>query len=80
MCIRDSTKFALSPRETPQSVSVVTRQQIEDRGYQSLDDVARDTTGLTTRQIGGGERTQFFSRGFEISSFLACLLYTSRCV
>lgn len=66
-----ATKFALSPRETPQSVSVVTRQQIEDRGYQSLDDVARDTTGLTTRQIGGGERTQFFSRGFEISSFLA---------
>jgi len=66
-----ATKFALSPRETPQSVSVVTRQQIEDRGFQSLDDVARDTTGLTTRQIGGGERTQFFSRGFEISSFLA---------
>ena len=50
---------------------MVTRQQIEDRGFQSLDDVARDTTGLTTRQIGGGERTQFFSRGFEISSFLA---------
>ena len=66
-----ATKFALSPRETPQSVSVVTRQQIEDRGFQSLDDVARDATGLTTRQIGGGERTQFFSRGFEISSFLA---------
>ncbi|CAB3700709.1 Ferric-pseudobactin BN7/BN8 receptor [Achromobacter deleyi] len=66
-----ATKLALSPRETPQSVSVVTRQQIEDRGFQSLDDVARDVPGLTTRQIGGGERTQFFSRGFEISSFLA---------
>ncbi len=66
-----ATKFALSPRETPQSVSVVTRQQIEDRGFQSLDDVARDAPGLTTRQIGGGERTQFFSRGFEINAFLA---------
>lgn len=66
-----ATKFELSPRETPQSVSVVTRQQIDDRGFQSLDDVARDTTGLSTRQIGGGERTQFFSRGFEITSFMA---------
>ncbi|MFY4259648.1 TonB-dependent siderophore receptor [Achromobacter xylosoxidans] len=66
-----ATKFQLSQRETPQSISVVTRQQMDDRGFQSLDEVARDTTGLTTRQIGGGERTQFFSRGFEISSFLA---------
>lgn len=66
-----ATKFDLSLRETPQSVSVITRQQIDDRGFQSLEDVARDTTGLSVRQIGGGERTQFFSRGFEINSFMA---------
>lgn len=66
-----ATKFQLSQRETPQSVSVITRQQIDDRGFQSLDEVARDATGLSTRQIGGGERTQFFSRGFEINSFMA---------
>ncbi|VGO07608.1 TonB-dependent siderophore receptor [plant metagenome] len=66
-----ATKLPLTARETPQSVSVVTRQQIEDRGFQTLDDVARDATGLTTRQFGGGERTQFFTRGFEITSFLA---------
>ncbi len=66
-----ATRLALTARETPQSVSVVTRQQIEDRGFQSLEDVALDATGLSTRQIGGGERTQFFSRGFEVNSFLA---------
>ena len=66
-----ATKFNLSQRETPQSISVVTRQQLDDRGFQSLEEVAQDATGLTTRQIGGAERTQFFSRGFEIRTFLA---------
>ncbi len=66
-----ATKFNLSARETPQSVSVVTRQQMDDRGFQTLDEVAQDATGLSTRQIGGGERTQFFSRGFEVNTFLA---------
>jgi len=66
-----ASKFVLSARETPQSVSVVTRQQIDDRGFQSLDDVALDATGMSTRQIGGGERTQFFARGFEVNNFMA---------
>lgn len=69
--MRTATKFDLSARETPQSVSVVTRQQMDGRGFQSLDDVALDATGLSTRQLGGGERTQFFSRGFEVNTFLA---------
>lgn len=66
-----ATRLGLSQRETPQSLSVITRAQIEDRGFQSLEEVALDATGLSTRQIGGGERTQFFLRGFEVNSFLA---------
>ncbi|CAB5716220.1 Ferripyoverdine receptor precursor [Delftia tsuruhatensis] len=66
-----ATRLGLSQRETPQSLSVITREQIEDRGFQSLEEVALDATGLSTRQIGGGERTQFFVRGFEVNSFLA---------
>lgn len=66
-----ATKLTLSARETPQSVSVVTRQQMDDRGFQSLDEVALDATGMSTRQIGGGERTQFFARGFEVNNFMA---------
>jgi len=66
-----ATRLALSQRETPQSISVVTREQMDDRGFQTLDEVALDATGLSTRQIGGGERTQFFLRGFAVNSFLA---------
>jgi outer membrane receptor for ferric coprogen and ferric-rhodotorulic acid len=66
-----ATRLALSQRETPQSISVITREQMDDRGFQSLDEVALDATGLSTRQIGGGERTQFFLRGFAVNSFLA---------
>ncbi|MDC2862956.1 TonB-dependent siderophore receptor [Delftia sp. DT-2] len=66
-----ATRLGLSQRETPQSLSVITREQIDDRGFQSLEEVALDATGLSTRQIGGGERTQFFLRGFEVNSFLA---------
>jgi outer membrane receptor for ferric coprogen and ferric-rhodotorulic acid len=66
-----ATRLALSQRETPQSISVITREQMDDRGFQTLDEVALDATGLSTRQIGGGERTQFFMRGFEVNNFLA---------
>ena len=66
-----ASKLLLSARETPQSVGVVTRQQLEDRGFQSLDEAVQDATGISTRQIGGGERTQFFARGFAINNFMA---------
>ncbi|THU05088.1 TonB-dependent siderophore receptor [Lampropedia puyangensis] len=66
-----ATRLNLSQRETPQSVSVITREHMDDRGFQSLDEVALDATGITTRQLGGGERTQFFARGFAINTFLA---------
>ena len=36
-----STGLPLSIRETPQSVSVITRQRIEDQGMNSLDDVVK---------------------------------------
>ena len=65
-----ASKLTLSARETPQSVGVVTRQQLDDRGFQSLDEAVQDATGITTRQIGGGERTQFFSRGFAVNNFM----------
>ena len=66
-----ATRLALTQRETPQSVSVVTRAQMDDRGFQSLEEVALDATGLSTRKLGGGERTQFYMRGFAVNSFLA---------
>lgn len=64
-----ATKFALSPRETPQSTSVITRQRIEDQGLTTLSDVVKNTPGLTLTQWGA-ERPRFNSRGFGIENIM----------
>jgi iron complex outermembrane receptor protein/outer membrane receptor for ferric coprogen and ferric-rhodotorulic acid len=61
-----ATRLALSLRETPQSVSVVTRQKMDDQNIQNLDDVARTTTGLTYTKTGT-ERSTYYARGFEVT-------------
>lgn len=61
-----ATKLAMSLRETPQSVTVITRQRMNDENAQSLDDVARTTPGITYTKIGT-ERSTYYSRGFEIN-------------
>lgn len=61
-----ATKLAMSLRETPQSVTVITRQRMDDENVQSLDDVARTTQGITYTKIGT-ERSTYYSRGFEIN-------------
>lgn len=62
-----ATRLGLSLRETPQSVSVVTRQQMDDQNMQSLEDVAKAATGITTSKGYGTERPLYFSRGFQVS-------------
>ncbi|WP_027014585.1 TonB-dependent siderophore receptor [Comamonas composti] len=64
-----ATPLALSPRETPQAVSVLTRQQIEDRGLVSLADAVQAVPGLTVSKWGG-ERYRFSSRGFQINNLM----------
>ncbi|RYE71746.1 MAG: TonB-dependent siderophore receptor, partial [Oxalobacteraceae bacterium] len=46
-------KTPASIRETPQSISVVTRQRIEDQNFTDVGDALRFTTGLTTQSVGG---------------------------
>ena len=59
-------------RETPQSISVVTRQRIEDQAMSNVGEVMQQTTGVTVDYGGagglGGAATRFLSRGFEISN------------
>ncbi|GEC17475.1 TonB-dependent siderophore receptor [Nitrobacter winogradskyi] len=61
-------RLQLSPRETPQSISVITRQQIEDFNLRSVSEVIDRTPGLSTVNQGG-ERTVFYARGFPVRSF-----------
>ncbi|MGE8437604.1 MAG: TonB-dependent siderophore receptor [Pseudomonas palmensis] len=65
---RTATKLPLSIRETPQSVTVVTRQQMDDQGAQSITDVLRNTPGVSA-QAYDSDRTEFSSRGLAITNF-----------
>lgn len=62
-----ATGLPLSIRETPQSVTVVTRQRIDDQGLQDLGNILQNATGIGTLQLDS-ERTTFSSRGFPIDN------------
>ncbi|MDQ7968194.1 MAG: TonB-dependent receptor plug domain-containing protein, partial [Oxalicibacterium faecigallinarum] len=63
-----ATKLNLSLRETPQSVTVVTRKQMEDMGAQSLTDIMSEVTGIVVQSLDT-ERTNYTSRGYQISTY-----------
>jgi iron complex outermembrane receptor protein/outer membrane receptor for ferric coprogen and ferric-rhodotorulic acid len=64
-------KMGESVRETPQSVSVITRQQLDDRNLTKLEDAVKLTTGVTvTRLDGAGNYNTIQSRGFDIGAIL----------
>lgn len=64
-----ATKLPLSLRETPQSVSVVTRQLMEDQNLTDINDVLMMTPGISSNHRDS-ERYTFYSRGFEIQNFM----------
>lgn len=64
-----ATPLNLSPRETPQSVSVVTQQRIEDQKFSTITDVMNNTTGVSVTQYETN-RAQFVSRGFDINTLM----------
>ncbi|WP_211249641.1 TonB-dependent siderophore receptor [Microvirgula aerodenitrificans] len=66
-----ATKLPLSLRETPQSVSVITRQQMDDRGLTQIDEVLKATVGITVTQAGaaGTDSNALYSRGFAIENY-----------
>lgn len=63
------TGLSLSLRETPQSVTVFTRAQIEDQALYNLPAVLKQTPGINFEQADS-ERFSIFSRGFGVDSFL----------
>ena len=64
-----ATKLNIEAKETPQTINVVTRQQIEDFGLNNTRDVLKNTPGVTVSNQET-ERTTYMARGFEISNIL----------
>jgi len=60
-------KGAQSLKEIPQSVTVVTRQQMDDQRLDSLANVLDNTTGVTLRRRPGGG-SDILIRGFETNT------------
>lgn len=63
-----ATGLTLSPRETPQSVSVVTRQQIEDLGLTDTGAILATAPGISVTR-SDSNRYSFSARGFAIDNF-----------
>ncbi|MGE8406361.1 MAG: TonB-dependent siderophore receptor [Pseudomonas sp.] len=65
-----STRLNLSLKETPQSITVLTRQRMEDQKLDNLTDALDATTGITVvRESLGADSTTYLSRGFAIRNF-----------
>ncbi|WP_286867430.1 TonB-dependent receptor domain-containing protein, partial [Herbaspirillum sp. UBA812] len=62
-----ATHLPLSLQETPQAVTVMTRQRMDDQQLNSVQGVLDNTTGITSYQ-SDSERTSFYSRGFLINN------------
>ena len=63
-----ATRMGLSMRETPQSVSVVTRQQMDDQALNSVPDILEKVVGVTVGR-NDSERATFYARGYTIENF-----------
>ncbi|UJJ32506.1 TonB-dependent siderophore receptor [Halopseudomonas maritima] len=66
---RTATPLSMSLRETPQSVTVVTQQRIEDQDMQTILDVVNNTVGVSVNRYETS-RAQFNARGFEINALM----------
>ena len=58
----------LTPRETPQSVTIVDRQRIDDFQLNNVNDLLDQVVGINVERIET-DRTYFNSRGFDITNF-----------
>ncbi|CAM4104452.1 TonB-dependent siderophore receptor [Bordetella muralis] len=60
-------KGETSIRQTPQPVTIISRQFIDDRDMPDLHDVMQNTPGVTV-DYTDSERVTYYSRGFQIDS------------
>ncbi|AYV14488.1 TonB-dependent siderophore receptor [Shewanella algae] len=66
--IDTATGLGLSLQETPQSVSVMTAEQIQDQGLNTVVDVVNNTVGLSSTKTDNVRRG-FMARGFSVKNY-----------
>lgn len=60
-----ATGLNIASKDTPQSVSVITRKRLDDRAIHSLEEAMKNTTGVNVVR-DSGLQTRFLSRGFYV--------------
>jgi outer membrane receptor for ferric coprogen and ferric-rhodotorulic acid len=65
---KSAGKLELSLRETPQSISVVSRALMDDFKLDNINQVLATTTGVTVEKVETS-RTYYTARGFDIVNF-----------
>lgn len=74
--MRTATGLPMSIRETPQSVTVITAQLMEDKRIEDVIDIVEQTTGLSINRYESN-RGSMYSRGFKIENYLIDGVWTS---
>ncbi|MEH0876001.1 ferric-rhodotorulic acid/ferric-coprogen receptor FhuE [Pectobacterium cacticida] len=62
------TKMPMVQRDIPQSVTIISKQRFQDQQLDTLNDVLKNTTGITEFN-SGANRSNFYSRGFLIDNY-----------
>ncbi|OEY95542.1 hypothetical protein BJI46_12770 [Acinetobacter qingfengensis] len=66
-----ATKLDLKLKETPQSITVFTEQQLQDQDIRDVHEVLQNTPGVSTTNFGipGTGAYRMMARGFDIDNF-----------
>ncbi|WP_455925463.1 TonB-dependent siderophore receptor [Pseudomonas putida] len=64
-----STGMKLTPRQTPQSVSTITQQQMADQQITNIEQALDTTPGVSMSKSEVGGRTEYRARGYAISNW-----------
>ncbi|MFC4622204.1 TonB-dependent siderophore receptor [Comamonas nitrativorans] len=63
-----TTRLDLELQKTPQSVTIITRQQMDDQGLQEIAEVLRQAPGIAVNR-DNTEGYSFYARGFRVENF-----------
>ena len=61
-------RLNLTPRETPQSLSIMTRERMEEQGLQTLSETMQQVTGIYVN-YNDTERVTYNARGYAVNNF-----------
>lgn len=63
------TKIQITQHNIPQSVTIISQQQIEDQQLQTLDKVIENTLGISKSQADSNH-TLYYSHRFQINNYI----------